>query len=34
MNKQEKNKKVEELTALLNENKNFYLGRYFYHNRY
>ena len=26
MNKQEKNKKVEELTALLNENKNFYLS--------
>lgn len=26
MNKQEKNKKVEELTALLNENKNFYLA--------
>lgn len=26
MNKQEKNKKVEELTAVLNENKNFYLA--------
>jgi large subunit ribosomal protein L10 len=26
MNKQEKNKKVAELTALLNENKNFYLA--------
>jgi len=26
MNKQEKNKKVEELTTLLNENKNFYLA--------
>lgn len=26
MNKQEKNKKVEELTILLNENKNFYLA--------
>ena len=26
MNKQEKNQKVEELTALLNENKNFYLA--------
>ncbi len=26
MNKQEKNKKVDELTALLNENKNFYLA--------
>lgn len=26
MNKQEKNQKVEELTAILNENKNFYLA--------
>src|SRR5579863_6061307 len=26
MNKQEKNQKIEELTALLNENKNFYLA--------
>ncbi len=26
MNKQEKNQKVDELTAILNENKNFYLA--------